>query len=85
MYRIYIVSEIGNAKPYGRIRGEKGDPVGGLGFGEGVGGLGSSGRAGLLYLQYGSKYVNYYVIILFVQQRIKYNKYGYTDIHINFI
>ena len=33
--------------------------------------VGSRGNTKLLYLQYGSKYGKHYVIILFVQQRIK--------------
>ena len=41
-------------------------------LGEGGGVVGSRGNTTLLYLQYGSKYVKYHVIILFVQQRIKY-------------
>ena len=53
MDRSSIVGGYENAKPYRGNKNHKGDPVGGLGFGEGGGGLGSRGRAILLYLQYG--------------------------------
>ena len=42
-----------------------------LGWGRGGGG----GNTLLQHLQYGSKYIKYYVIILFVEQYKKYNKW----------
>ena len=53
MDRSSIVGGYENAKPYSGNENHKGDPVGGLDFGEGGGRFRGGGNTESLYLQYG--------------------------------